>query len=113
MRELIKAAFPMFRCAEEEPLDTEVGGRRSTLKVDFLLPDLKVAIEVQGRQHAEYIKHFHGSRDGFEESQARDRAKQEGVEAAGYTLIAVDDVEVKTMTVAQLIRRVAKATKGK
>lgn len=47
---------------------------------DVFIKDLGVLIEIQGRQHFEFVKHFHGSREGFLEQKKRDNFKLEYVE---------------------------------
>ena len=47
---------------------------------DIFIKDLGVLIEIQGRQHFEFVKHFHGSRSGFFEQKKRDNLKLEYVE---------------------------------
>lgn len=47
---------------------------------DVFIKDLGVLIEVQGRQHFEFVKHFHGSMEGFIEQKKRDNLKLELIE---------------------------------
>lgn len=47
---------------------------------DFFIKDLGILIEVQGRQHFEYIDHFHGSIDIFRAQKHRDNLKKEYVQ---------------------------------
>lgn len=58
---------------------------------DFILPSRKLAVEVQGRQHATYVPHLHGSKAGFAKSQLRDRNKRAFFELNGITLVTLDD----------------------
>ena len=46
---------------------------------DFLIKDLGVLIEVQGKQHTAFIKHFHSNKDNFLNQKKRDRLKVEYV----------------------------------
>lgn len=48
---------------------------KSQLRLDFLLPFIKIAVEVHGEQHDKYVKHFHGTRKNFAEAQKRDEQK--------------------------------------
>jgi len=47
---------------------------------DIFIKDLGVLIEIQGRQHFEFVKHFHGSMEGFLEQKRRDNLKLEYIE---------------------------------
>lgn len=57
------------------------------LYFDFLVKELGVYIEVQGRQHTEFVKHFHGSREAFNAQKARDNLKIQYVDEQGQCLI--------------------------
>tara|TARA_R100000656_G_scaffold123878_1_gene100949 strand:- start:170 stop:445 length:276 start_codon:yes stop_codon:yes gene_type:complete len=63
--------YPTQRILEEVPLP----GTR--LFADFYIPDRQIIIEVHGRQHYEFVAHFHGSRMGFLQSKANDDLKRE------------------------------------
>ena len=55
---------------------------------DFYIKDLRVLIEVQGRQHTHYVEHFHGDREGFLKQKMRDNLKIQLVEEQGtHTLV--------------------------
>ena len=43
---------------------------------DFYLPFRKVVIECHGRQHYEFVPHFHGNRLGFAQVNVRDQNKR-------------------------------------
>lgn len=43
--------------------------------LDFFIPMRKMAFEIHGRQHDEYVAHFHGSKKNFTKSQDRDSRK--------------------------------------
>jgi hypothetical protein len=42
-----------------------------------------VLVEVQGRQHTEYVEHFHGSKEAFRQQRRRDNLKIQYVEEQG------------------------------
>lgn len=42
---------------------------------DFYIKELEVFIEVQGRQHTEFVKHFHGTKKNFDSQRYRDNLK--------------------------------------
>jgi hypothetical protein len=47
---------------------------------DVFLKDLGVLVEIQGRQHFEFVSHFHGSMEGFINQKKRDNLKLEYIE---------------------------------
>lgn len=61
-------------------LEWYVNYKSQRLFFDIFIKDLGVLIEVQGRQHFEFVKHFHGSIEGFIEQKKRDNLKLEYVE---------------------------------
>ena len=60
---------------------------RGALFLDIYLPRLKIGFEFDGRQHFEYVEHFHGSRDNYLRAIRRDYEKTERCEELGITLI--------------------------
>jgi very-short-patch-repair endonuclease len=54
---------------------------------DFFIKELGVYIEVQGRQHTEFVKHFHGDKESFQAQKMRDNLKIQYVEENGQCLI--------------------------
>jgi hypothetical protein len=71
----------------------------SRMSLDFFLPQKKLAIEVDGRQHHEFIPHFHGDRatsTAFAKQKVRDSKKEQWCESNGIKLIRIvdkDDLE--------------------
>jgi hypothetical protein len=59
------------------------------LELDFLIEELDIAIEVQGKQHYVYTPHFHNSRDAFQKQVRRDQRKKEICYSAGLMLLEV------------------------
>jgi len=68
---------------EEFPLPNE------RLWLDFYLPHHKLAFEYQGEQHDKFNKFFHGDKQGFKKSLARDERKRAWCEINEITLIEV------------------------
>ena len=64
---------------------------RTLLRVDFLSVTGKFAIEFNGRQHEEYVEHFHRNRIGYHGSIKRDVKKMDALEENGYTLVIVEE----------------------
>ena len=68
-------------------------------KVDILNATIKVAVEVQGRQHSEFNKFFHNnSRAKYLEGIKRDVIKSKWIERNGYKVIEIEEREVKTIS---------------
>lgn len=57
---------------------------------DFYIKDLGVFIEVQGEQHARFVKHFHGDREGYLMSKNRDNLKIEYAQENNILLVQID-----------------------
>jgi len=73
-----------------------------TLYVDRVLQGYKIAFEVDGRQHDEYVEFFHRDRDGFMSAKERDRLKKLWLGANGYKLVRFKHTEKIT---AELVRK--------
>lgn len=72
-REVLKEIFPACPIIEEYPI--RVNGR--TLFIDFFIDHpFNIAVECQGRQHTEYVSHFHRTQHGFFQYKRRDRDKE-------------------------------------
>jgi len=85
VRELLRKLFPGFGVGEEVPI--RVNG--SVLYVDLMVKELQVVVECHGKQHFEYIEHFHGNHEGFVSSQQRDADKARAVRESGYAYVVV------------------------
>ena len=67
----------------------------SLLTYDIYNATKKIAVEVQGKQHTEFVKYFHGNRLKFLEQLKRDKMKEDYAEINGITLVTVfpdDDI---------------------
>ena len=68
-------------------------------KVDILNATIKIAVEVQGKQHSSFNKFFHSnSRSKYLESIKRDVLKAEWLELNKYKLIEVEEDEVSLLS---------------
>ena len=97
-RNLLSRIYPIDTLYEEVPLP------ESRLRLDFLLPRLRLVVEVQGRQHFEYVPFMHKSRSNFLAALKRDHEKVEFCERNGLTLITwkdTDNDEVWTQVLAE------------
>lgn len=85
VRQILKAEHPMHLFYEE----VRIPG--SKLKLDFYVPEYNLMIEVQGRQHDEYVGHFHKNKFGFVSSLKRDKMKREWCELNNFKLLELRD----------------------
>lgn len=72
---------------EEVITEYHIGER---LFLDMYIPAYSLGAEYHGRQHFEFVEHYHGDIDGFEQSQKRDQRKidlcqQRGIALAVFT----------------------------
>ena len=77
---------------------------------DFYIKEIDVFVEVQGRQHTEFVKHFHGSMENFRAQKFRDNLKIEYVEENNMSLVRVYDTEKVTKKL--LLNKINKAIEG-
>jgi len=92
-REILLEKYPTLTICEECPITLRRG---EIAYIDFYLPLLKIAIEVNGEQHFKYIPHFHGSAQVFLRAKKRDRDKAEWCERNGIKLVNLnynEDIE--------------------
>lgn len=69
--EAIIKAFPSCLIIKEHYIKF----KNTKLFFDFYMKDLGVLVEVQGRQHLNFVKHFHGDRKSFLDQKKRDNFK--------------------------------------
>ncbi len=86
--------------AARERIKREFGGQtileeftipKSQLRIDFFLPNINIAIEVHGRQHFEFVKHFHGTKAKFAQAKKNDADKAKWCELNDIELIVWSD----------------------
>ena len=104
VKRLLRQAFPLFRITEEYYVKTE----RGPLYFDFLLEDF-ILVEVDGRQHEEWVDWFHESWYDFFAQQRRDARKEEWALENGYILLRISWREVDKLTPEDLVRRLQEA----
>lgn len=98
---VLKEAFPCAKIRTEE----YVLFRGQRLFLDIFMPQFGLVVEVHGRQHDEFVEHFHGDARGFRESKWRDSLKEEWIAENGYTLIALRVSELP-ITKEKLLERI-------
>ena len=87
-RELLREIFPYDIILEEILLPgSNREARQSLLYADFFLPNKKLIVEVHGKQHYEYIRHFHKTKLNFRKSIARDNDKIEWCELNNFSIV--------------------------
>ena len=98
---LLKEVFPHNIILKEY----YVKYRGTRLFFDFYIKDMGVLIECQGRQHDEYVSHFHGDKAGFIEQKKRDNLKREYCENKSFTLVEVrSEDELDKEKLAQVLK---------
>lgn len=85
--EIIKKHFPHDIILEEVTIPG------MSLYIDFLLPSKKIAFEIHGRQHDQYVKHFHKNTRGFLNAQQRDENKSAWCKLNKIMLVTVRSPE--------------------
>ena len=107
-RKILRSEFPYDRILEEVSLPgSHKPSRKSTLFVDFLIPSASLAVEVHGRQHFEFVAHFHGNMQGFRKSKARDRDKSNWLGTNSINLITLSYSESENEWRERIINREA------
>lgn len=70
----------------------------SQLKVDFFNASSKIIVEVNGRQHYDYVKFFHKNRFGFKDHIKRDVKKYEWAKANDIQFIEINEDEIPKLS---------------
>ena len=105
-RKVLRKQFPYDTILEEVPLPgSHKPSRKSTLFVDFLIPSASLAVEVHGRQHFEFVAHFHGDKRGFRKSKAIDKDKVNWLELNSITLVTLNYLETEDEWKERIINR--------
>lgn len=78
----------LIQLYKDTPIEEEYHVGES-LRLDFYLPQMKLGFEYHGRQHREFVEHFHGDNSGFKASQYRDQRKIELAEALGIGIVVM------------------------
>lgn len=107
VRESLSQALPNTLIKDEE----YVSYKGNRLFFDFYLPSLNIYVEVQGIQHSQFNKHFHGSAAEFRAQKKRDRLKQEWCDLNDYTLVTINYDEIP-ISVGDLLSKIEEAQNG-
>lgn len=69
---------------------------------DFWVPNFNIAFEYHGRQHDEFVAHFHGTHAGFDKQKLSDKKKSTIAELNEITLIVLRAKDFTDWTVEEL-----------
>ncbi len=94
---MLDKRLPEYRIRENYRPDWMISSDKSRLELDFYIEELKIAFEVQGVQHYQFIEHFHGTYENFEKRRRLDQEKCELCYGRGVRLI-----EIFTLTDAEI-----------
>ena len=81
---LVKSTFPDWKWVQEKYIS--VDGNTLSIDISSKIP-IKIAIELHGKQHLEYVQHFHGNKWGFKRAVARDVAKKKYLIENDYSFV--------------------------
>ena len=87
VKETIRELFPFETICEEVTLP---GVGKTKLYADFYLPGKRMMIEADGRQHTEFVPHFHKNKAEFLKAVKRDKDKKKWCELNDIKLINLD-----------------------
>ena len=85
---LFKSQYDTLRCVNPKT--------KKIMPYDFELPKHHIIIEVQGRQHLEYIPYFHGSEENFHYQLWRDNYKKTFATQKGYSVFYITYQDIQT-----------------
>lgn len=89
-REALKRMFRRpFDKARPDFLRNDVTGGKFNLELDCFDPELKLAVEYQGRQHYEFVPYWHRTKSEFMNQKYRDEIKRMKCKEAGVVLVEV------------------------
>ena len=70
----------------------------SLLRIDLLNLTKKIVVEIHGRQHTDYVKHFHGNREGYRAAWLKDIEKEDWISKAGFKFVEVFEKDVPLLS---------------
>jgi len=89
-RELLRDMFKGYSIFEEVKLPgSRDPSKKSVLFLDFLIPNMDLAIEVHGQQHYKFSRFFHKTKAGYREALRRDVLKSEWCETNDLDLVVL------------------------
>ena len=88
---LLYQSLGAYTIKENYRPDWLIGENGERLELDLYVPELNVAIEVQGKQHYTFTPFFHKDYKDFEQRLARDDTKRDVCKFRGILLIEVSN----------------------
>jgi len=107
--EILNGMFPRLS-APRITKELYIHYKGQKLFFDFFIKELGVYVEVQGRQHTEFVKHFHGEKEAFQSQKMRDNLKIQYVEEKGQCLVRFNFNE--KITKALIKKKIGKVLEG-
>jgi hypothetical protein len=92
VKQFLKPYWLSHICYEEFPV------YGSKMKVDILNATRRIAVEVQGRQHDNYVPFFFKTRTDYWKSIKRDDTKLKWLEQNSFTLIEIKENEIDLLS---------------
>jgi hypothetical protein len=86
-----------------------VNYKGARLFFDFYLKDLGILFEIQGRQHFQFVKHFHGSIESFRAQKYRDNLKKEFIQQHKETCLVYFHDEKDKINKKLVLKRIYEA----
>jgi len=83
--------FSQFNIDENIRPDWLITDNGERLELDFYLPDIQVAIEIQGLQHYNYVPYFHNNYNGYLTALDRDKFKRSQCAKLNIKLFEIDN----------------------
>lgn len=83
---ILNGMFPKLS-ASRVTKEIYVNYKGQKLFFDFYVKELGLYVECQGRQHSEFVKHFHGDKESFKAQKVRDNLKKQYVDEEGKCLV--------------------------
>jgi len=87
--ELLDSTFPWLSIRENHRPDWLLSSSLTRLELDYYIEELKIAFEIQGRQHNEYVEFFHRDYSGYEKRKKYDEEKKDLCYGAGIKLVEI------------------------
>ena len=89
-RHILNELFPTYRVLEEVKLPgSQTSTRKSVLYADFFILEKMLIVEVNGRQHYEFVPFYHKTKKDFYKGKVRDRDKREWCEINDITIVSL------------------------
>jgi hypothetical protein len=110
---MLAGRFTYAAAFQEVPLQDLVEGYRGLMKVDWIIPDYKVAVELHGKQHYEQTSFGSEakltSNFNWVASKGRDSHKKALLLEAGYVFVEIPYTDEGILTEGYLLKKIAEA----